>query len=305
MNINLIVILGPTASGKTKLAARLAKDRNGEIISADSRQVYCGLDIGTGKDYNDYLVEDELIPRHLIDIVDPGYEFSVFDYQERFFPCFSEITARNRLPILVGGTGLYLDAVLKSYKMPKVPEKQNFRSDLQEKSDGDLIKRLRELKPALHNKTDTSDRLRLIRALEIAEHAQAAPPGGNDSYPALNSLIFGLRWPRATLRERITQRLRERLAAGMIDEVQKLHDSGACSWEKMNYLGLEYRYVGLYLQGIINYQDMFQQLNTKIHQFAKKQETWFRRMEKQGMVIHWLEAPSYEKLHEQLKRWQL
>lgn len=302
MKINLIVILGPTASGKTKLAARLAKDRGGEIISADSRQVYRGMDIGTGKDFSDYIVEGEVIPHHLIDIVEPDYEFSVFDYQERFFSCFAEITARQRLPILVGGTGLYLDAVLKDYKMSKVPENQNFRSELQEESAEALVKRLRELKPALHNKTDIEDRLRLIRAIEIAEHPQLYDTEGIYGRPPIMSVIFGLHWQRAILRQRITKRLQERLAAGMIDEVQKLYDSGVCSWEKMNYFGLEYRYVSLYLRGILSYQDMFQQLNTKIHRFAKRQETWFRRMERRGLVIHWLEDPHDENLQEQFKR---
>jgi len=306
MNMNLIVILGPTASGKTKLAARLAKDRGGEIISADSRQVYRGLNIGTGKDYSDYLVEGEIVPHHLIDIIDPDYEFSVFDYQERFFACFTEIVARQRLPILVGGTGLYLDAVLHAYKMFRVPENHKLRAELREENEDTLIDRLRELKPALHNKTDLIDKARLIRAIEIAEHSPLSEAdGGGAGWPSLKPIVFGLRWQRPILRERITTRLKERLAAGMIEEVQQLHATGACSWEKMNYFGLEYRHVSLYLRGLLDYHSMLQQLNTKIHQFAKRQETWFRRMERQGVFIHWLEDPSYEKLLQQLERLEL
>jgi len=305
MNMNLIVILGPTASGKTKLAARLAKDRGGEIISADSRQVYRGLDIGTGKDYGDYLVEGEITPHHLIDIIDPDYEFSVFDYQERFFACFTEITVRQRLPILVGGTGLYLDAVLHGYKMSRVPENQKLRAELQEENVEALINRLRKLKPALHNKTDLTDKARLIRAIEIAEYSPLSEAARIAGRPSLKPVVFGLRWQRPILRERITTRLKERLAAGMIEEVRQLHATGVCSWEKMNYFGLEYRYVSLYLQGLLDYHSMLQQLNTKIHQFAKRQETWFRRMERQGVLINWLEDPSYEKLQQQLERLQL
>ena len=302
MDVNLIVILGPTASGKTRLAALLAKDLGGEIIAADSRQVYRGLDLGTGKDLEDYLVAGELIPYHLIDIVDPDYEFSVFDYQERFYRCFSAISARKRRPILVGGTGLYLDAVLKGYRMLKVPENPCLRASLQNESMGTLIGRLRELNPALHNKTDLEDRPRLIRAIEIAHYTKNCGEAECFAPFQLRPLVLGLRWERAVLRHRITQRLRERLAAGMIDEVRELHDRGICTWEKIDFFGLEYRYIGLYLQGKLDYQEMFQQLNTRIHQFAKRQETWFRRMERQGTVIHWLENPDYEMLSQQVKR---
>ena len=295
MKINPIVILGPTASGKTRLAARLAKDLRAEIISADSRQVYRGMDMGTGKDLGDYLVEGTAVPYHLIDIVDPGYEFSVFDYQRCFFQCFSEITAKNVLSVMVGGTGLYINAVLKGYRMLAVPENYDLRAELQGLGADLLIKRLTELNPSLHNTTDLLDRRRLIRAIEISEASKKHGREDEFNFSPLNPFVIGLHWDRSVLRLRITKRLQERLRAGMIEEVKRLHDNGV-SWEKLNSFGLEYRYISLYLEGKLNRQDMFRQLNTKIHQFAKRQETWFRRMERQGIVIHWLENPDYEKL---------
>lgn len=294
--MNLIVILGPTASGKTRLAALLAKDLGGEIISADSRQVYRGLDIGTGKDLHDYLVNGEMVPHHLIDIVNPAGEFSVFDYQERFACCFFDVTARNHLPIMAGGTGLYIDSVLKNYRMVKVPENTRWRAELQGEEVGTLIKFLKRLNPVLHNTTDLNDKQRLIRAIEIAEYSQRQIGEEECRLPKLYPLIIGLRWERSILRRRITKRLQERLASGMIDEVRRLHNDGLCSWEKMHFFGLEYRYLASFLQGKLSYQEMFGQLNTRIHQFAKRQETWFRRMERQGTVINWLEAPDYDKL---------
>jgi tRNA dimethylallyltransferase len=309
--MNLIVILGPTASGKTRLAALLANELNGEVISADSRQVYRGLDIGTGKDLGDYLVNGEIVPHHLIDIVAPAEEFSVFDYQEQFTRCFADITGRHHLPIMVGGTGLYIDAVLKGYRMLKVPENIALRTALQQEELDTLIGRLRKLHPALHNTTDLRDRQRLIRAIEIAEYSQnealnqnrdEQAGAGESCLPVLDPLIIGFRWERAILRRRITDRLEERLAGGMIDEAKRLHAQGSCGWEKMHDLGLEYRYLALYLQGKLSYQEMFQQLNTRIHQFAKRQETWFRRMERQGAMIHWLENPDYEKLQQLVRR---
>lgn len=301
MNINLVVIMGPTASGKTRLAALLAKDRGGEIISADSRQVYRGLDIGTGKDLKDYHVDGEIVPYHMIDIVDPDYEFSVFDYQERFYPCFSAITDRGRLPILCGGTGLYIDAALNAYQMVKVPENNALRAELQGESLDVLAKRLLSLNPAPHNRTDFVEPRRLIRAIEIAEYSREHGEEVELRHPPLTPLVLGFLWDRSVLRQRITQRLKDRLEAGMIEEVRMLYDQGICSWEKMDYFGLEYRYIGLYLQGRLSYQDMFGQLNTRIHQFAKRQETWFRRMERQGVAIHWLEEPNYDTLQRQVE----
>ena len=288
MNVNLIVILGPTASGKTTLAVHLAKDLGAEIISADSRQIYRGMDLGTGKDLSEYCVGGVVIPYHLIDVVDPNTGFSVFDYQQRFFSCFAEISSRGVLPILVGGSGLYLESVLKGYRMCAVPEDQTLRNELATESMESLVRRFLALQPRPHNRSDLLERSRLIRAIEIAEHSHhdSALP----AVPRIEALIVGVRWERRILRERITERLRQRLAAGMIEEVRALQASGV-SWERLSYFGLEYRYIGLYLQGAMDHQTMFKTLNTKIHQYAKRQETWFRGMERKGTVIHWLDCP--------------
>jgi tRNA dimethylallyltransferase len=293
MSTNLIVILGPTASGKTTLAACLAKDLRAEIISADSRQIYRGMNLGTGKDLSEYCINNVVIPYHLIDIVDPDTDFSVFDYQQRFFKCFTEISTRGVLPIMVGGTGLYLESVLQGYQMYAVPEDAALRNELATASMEHLLRRFLKVHPTPHNKSDIMNRSRLIRAIEIAEFSrnQSLSP----ETPRIEAMVAGVRWERNILRERITERLKHRLAIGMIDEVRKLHASGI-SWERLNYFGLEYRYVGLYLQGAMNYQTMFQTLNTKIHQFAKRQETWFRRMERKGTIIQWLDAPDYVSL---------
>ncbi len=282
--MNLLVLLGPTASGKTHLAVQAARQLDGEIISADSRQVYRGLDIGSGKDLEEY----GSTPYHLIDIADPGYEFSLFDFAQTFSQAFSEIKSRNRLPILCGGTGLYLDAILQGYDLVKVEENKGLRQELDPLSLSALQKRLQSLRPEQHNTTDLEDRSRLIRAIEIAvgeELATAKPL----ELPDLSPRIFGLRWPRELLRKRITQRLRQRLEQGMIEEVEGLHKAGV-SWETLDFYGLEYRFVGQYLQGQLNRNDLFQKLNSAIHQFAKRQETWFRRMERKGVVIHWLDG---------------
>lgn len=302
MNYNLIVILGPTASGKTRMAARLARETGSEIISADSRQVYRGMDIGTGKDMGDYIIDGVAVPHHLIDIVDPDYEFNVFEYQKNFFKCFAEMTARGVIPIMAGGTGLYIESVLKGYRMSFVPENPCLRKELDEADMKMMVKKLLDLNPAVHNTTDLLDRKRLIRAIEIAEHMKIHEGGDNPLAPSIVPLVVGIRWERSVLRRRITDRLRERLASGMVEEVKRLHESGIV-WEKLDYFGLEYRYVGLYLQGKIRYNDMFQILNTRIHQYAKKQETWFRRMEKHGIEIHWTPGVDYDAMKELLKRY--
>jgi len=279
---NLLVILGTTASGKTRLAVQLARQLNGEIISADSRQVYRGLNIGSGKDLEEY----EDIPYHLIDIVSPGYEFSVFDYQGCFFKSFEETTKGNKLPILAGGSALYVDSVLNGYRMIAVPENLPLREQLGKLSHEQLVAHLLRLKPKQHNTTDLLEHERLIRAIEIAEGERSAsstqPP-----LAALKPLIVGIQWQRSKTRERITQRLKDRLEQGLIEEVQTLHNSGV-SWQTLEFYGLEYRFVARHLQNQLTYNDMFQQLNSAIHQFAKKQDTWLRRLQRNGHVIHWV-----------------
>jgi len=282
--MNLLVVLGPTASGKTHLAVQAARQLAGEIISADSRQVYRGLDIGSGKDLDEY----GEIPYHLIDEVDPGYEFSLFDFARSFCDAYREIRGRGRLPILAGGTGLYLDAVLRGYDLVAVSRNLDLRAQLESLSLEDLQERLRGLRPEQHNTTDLVDRSRLVRAIEIAVGEQQS---GRQPLPMPELVpgVFGLRWPRALLRQRITARLLQRLEHGLVEEVAGLHAAGV-SWQTLDYYGLEYRFVAAYLQGKINRNDLFQKLNSAIHQFAKRQETWFRRMERQGLVIHWLDA---------------
>lgn len=282
--MNLLVVLGPTASGKTHLAVQAARHLDGEILSADSRQVYRGLDIGSGKD----LAEYGTTPYHLIDIVDPGSEFSLFDFVREFRRVYCDVASRMRLPILAGGTGLYLDAVLRGYQLVRVGENIPLREELEKLEDAALVERLRRLRPELHNTTDLTDRERLTRAIEIAEGARQ-PVVEPLELPHLAPRVFGLRWPRDILRQRITLRLRQRLDNGMIEEVASLHAAGV-AWETLDNFGLEYRFVARYLQGMLNRNDLFQKLNSAIHQFAKRQETWFRRMQRQGVEICWLDA---------------
>ena len=284
LSFNLLTILGPTASGKTRLAVALANDLGGEIISADSRQVFRGMDIGTGKD----LLEYGEVPYHLIDILEPGAEFSVFAFQRLFLDAFQDITCRERLPILCGGTGMYLDAALRGYRMVKAPENPLLRAELEGKEDAELAAMLRELRPAQHNTTDLMERQRMLRAIEIARH-ELEPSVETELFPEIRPLVIGIRWERSELRRRITERLRQRLEGGMIEEVQRLHNSGV-SWERLAYFGLEYRFMGSYLRGELNHNDLFQKLNSAIHNFAKRQETWFRRMERNGVKIHWVDG---------------
>jgi len=281
---NLLAILGTTASGKTKLAVELAKFLNGEIISADSRQVYKGLDIGSGKDLGEY----QNIPHHLIDIVEPGYEYNIFDFQKDFISAFDGITARNKLPILAGGSALYVDAILKGYRLVEVPENPILRTELAQLPHQNLIERLKQLKPNLHNTTDLIDTQRLIRAIEIAEGEQKTP-NKVAYFPETTPFITAIHWDRDTVKQRITTRLKERLTQGLIEEVEQLNQQGV-SWETLNYYGLEYRFVAQYLQGQLTKNDMFQKLNSAIHLFAKKQSTWLRRLEKNGTKIHWLDG---------------
>jgi tRNA dimethylallyltransferase len=282
---NLLVILGPTASGKTRLAVAAARALDGEIISADSRQVFRRMDIGTGKDAGEY----GEIPCHLIDILEPGEEFSVFAFQQFFAGAFELIVSRGRLPILAGGTGLYLDAVLRGYRMYEVPENPVLREELEPLSMSALQERLRALNPQLHNSTDLLERQRLVRAIEIALGEKTAIEAEPMKLPQLNPLVFGIRMERETLRKRITARLRERLQSGMIEEVAGLLAEGIPP-ARLDAYGLEYRYITLHLTGRLNRNDMYQKLNSAIHDFAKRQDTWFRRMEKHGVPIIWLDA---------------
>jgi tRNA dimethylallyltransferase len=283
---NTLVILGPTASGKTGLGVALAAELGGEIVSADSRQVYRGLDIGAGKDLHEYVVEGRAVPYHLIDVVDLDTEYSVYHYQRDFYAVFEELTSRAVLPIVVGGTGLYLEAVLKGYRMVEVPESADLRRQLESCSDDDLATRLRSLKSELHNTTDLTDRTRMIRAIEIALHSRDHPP---TPAPDVRPLILGTRWQREELRARIRRRLKERLSGGLIEEVEQLLARGVGA-EKLHFLGLEYRYVSDYLGGAIeNRNDLTQKLGSAICRFARRQETWFRRMERNDIEIHWID----------------
>lgn len=281
----MITILGPTATGKTSFAVYVAAQLNGEIISADSRQVYRGMDIGTGKDLTEYEYEGQKIPHHLIDIVKPGYEYNVFEFQRDFLKAYEQIEKNGTFPILCGGTGMYIESVLKGYKLINVPENEELREDLELKSDIDLEEMLKDFK-ALHNTTDVSDRDRLLRAIEIQTYYDENPDL-DTSFPEINTIILGLDFDRRVVRSRITDRLEERLKEGMIEEVEDLLAQGV-SAEKLKFYGLEYRFVTQYLSDEISYDEMSRRLNTAIHQFAKRQMTWFRRMEKQGFEIHWL-----------------
>ncbi len=288
----MITILGPTACGKTALATALAARLDGEIISADSRQVYRRMDIGTGKDLADYHVDGKLIPYHLIDICEPGTKYNLFEYQHDFLQAYADIVARGRRPILCGGTGLYLEAVIKGYHLSPVPQNETLRRQLEEKSMDELTAMLRSLKEqsgsAMHNTTDVDSKQRAIRAIEIELHNLEQPMPEREA-PAVDSLIVGLDVPREVRRERITRRLKDRLQQGMVEEIRGLLDSGIPADDLM-YYGLEYRYVTEYVLGITSYEQMFSRLEIAIHQFAKRQMTWFRGMERRGCVIRWIDA---------------
>ncbi len=292
---DLIAILGPTASGKTLFAATLAAELHTEIISADSRQAYRSMDLGTGKDLADYIVNEKQVPYHLIDIANPGYKYNVFEYQRDFLNAYETIRQKGCLPIVCGGTGMYLESVLKGYRLLPVPENQELRNRLAGKSLEELTKILRGYKN-LHNTTDVDTAKRAIRAIEIEEF-YAHTPIEERPFPALNSLIIGVDIDRELRREKITHRLRQRLAEGMIDEVKQLIEQGIRP-EDLIYYGLEYKYLTLYIIGKLNYDEMFHQLEIAIHQFAKRQMTWFRGMERRGFTIHWINArcPMEEKI---------
>ena len=282
-----ITILGPTACGKTSFATHLAYALNGEILSADSRQVYREMDIGTGKDLSEYTVHDSAIPYHLINIREPGDKYTLFDYQHDFHAAYNDILTREKRPIICGGTGLYIESVLKGYHLPDVPANPALRESLGDKPLEELTLILQSYHP-LHNTTDTETKKRAIRAIEIADY-QSKQESSVCEFPPLRSTILGLHIDRDLRREKITKRLKTRLQEGMIEEVKKIIDSGV-SPDDLIYYGLEYKYVTLHVVGVISYEEMFRQLETAIHQFAKRQMTWFRGMERRGFTIHWIEA---------------
>ncbi len=293
---NVIVILGPTASGKTAVAANLAHQMNGEIISADSRQIYKKLNLGTGKDYDDYYVNGEPLPYHLIDIANPGAQYNVFEYQKDFIKVYNQLIQKDCVPILCGGSGMYIEAVLEGYQLIQVPVNSELREQLADKPLEELTSILKQYKSP-HATTDTDNKKRTIRAIEIAQYCKTNAIPELD-YPKLSPLIIGIRFDRSIERQRITQRLKDRLNAGMLDEVRGLLDSGLTP-DQLIYYGLEYKFLTQHIIGQITYEEMFTLLNTAIHQFAKRQMTWFRRMEKKGFRIHWIDGdtPLDEKIN--------
>jgi tRNA dimethylallyltransferase len=303
-NYPLLTILGPTASGKTTLAAHLAYELDGEIISADSRQVYRGMDIGTGKDLSDYEINGRRIPYHLIDIRDAGEKYTLFHYQQDFHRVFRDISGRNKISILCGGTGLYIESVLKGHRLIDVPENPTLRKSLSGKTLEELTEILASYKK-LHNTTDTDTKKRAIRAIEIADY-QAKRQAEQLTFDPIDSLIIGIDIDRELRRQHISSRLKKRLEEGLIDEVKQLLQSGV-RVDDLLYYGLEYKFVTLYVIGSLSYDEMFAQLETAIHQFAKRQMTWFRGMERRGFAIHWIDAtlPLDDKVGKCLELWSV
>ncbi|MDR1525379.1 MAG: tRNA (adenosine(37)-N6)-dimethylallyltransferase MiaA [Tannerella sp.] len=296
----LITVLGPTACGKTSFAAALARRLDTEIISADSRQVYRRMNIGTGKDLDDYTVNGVKIPCHLIDICEPGTRYDVFKYHHDFFNVFYRLRSEGKIPVLCGGTGMYIEAVLKGYRLPDAPPDPELRNRLNGKTLRELEDMLASYK-VLHNKSDIDSARRAIRAIEIEEYRKKASPATN-GFKAVNSLIIGLRIGRELRREKISQRLHSRMAEGMADEVRALIDSGIHP-DNLTYYGLEYKYLTLYVTGKMTREEMMRQLEIAIHQFAKRQMTWFRGMERRGFLIHWIDAslPAEEKIRKTIE----
>ena len=301
---NLITIIGPTACGKTSFATALAYKLSGEIISADSRQVYRRMDIGTGKDLSDYTVEGKTIPYHLIDICEPGTKYNLFQYQKDFINAYADIVGRGKQPILCGGTGLYVESVLKGYHLSPVPQNDELRAKLAGKPLDELTEMLADLKrktgSAMHNRSDVDTVQRAIRAIEIEVH-NLREPMEERSFPQLNYILIGINIDRDLRRERISSRLRQRLDEGMVDEVRQLLDSGI-SPDDLIYYGLEYKYLTEYVIGLTDYATMTERLEIAIHQFAKRQMTWFRGMERRGFHINWIDAtlPMDEKIEKTL-----
>jgi len=290
MQYNLITILGPTAVGKTRLAALLAHRFGGEIISADSRQVYKGMDIGTGKDLADYVVEGETIPYHLVDVFHPNDEYNLFYFYKMFFDVLNKIELKKNIPILAGGTGLYIHSVLKEYQLREVEFSQERYDELNEYDYDELAARLITLQPKQHNTTDLVNKDRVIRALMIVEQNGFITV---ENKKEINSFVIGVGLPRDEVRKRITVRLKHRLETGMVEEVKRLMEEGV-SLARMEQLGLEYKFVAKYLQGDLDYDEMFEKLNIAIHQFSKRQMTWFRKMEREGININWINGADYQ-----------
>ncbi len=287
LNNDLIVVLGPTATGKTGLAIDIAQQISGEIISADSRQVYRGMDLGTGKDLDEYTINGVQMPHHLIDIVDAGYKYNVFEYQSDFLKAYEQVQKNGNIPILCGGKGMYIEAVLKGYKLINVPVNESLRQELLPFSLEELREKLALLKE-MHNTTDVDTQKRAIRAIEIETYYQSHPKVEID-YPEIKPIIFGVNYERELVKQRITERLQQRLRDGMIDEVQALLDSGIPA-EDLIYYGLEYKFITQYLQKEFSFNKMRDKLNVAIHQFSRRQMTWFRKMERNGFKIHWVDG---------------
>lgn len=298
---NMLTIIGATATGKTSLAVRFAGELGGEVISADSRQLYRGMNLGTGKDLEEYVHEGRAVPYHLIDIADAGERYNLFMYQQEFLKVWRDCERRGVFPVLCGGSGLYVESILKAYRMTPVPENKELRERLASKSLAELTEILASYRN-LHNTTDTDTAKRAIRAIEIAEYYKTHEPEEGE-FPRVNSLVVGVFFDRESRRQRITERLHARLKAGMVEEVKGLLDRGVAP-EDLIYYGLEYKFLTLYLTGALKYEEMVEQLNIAIHQFAKRQMTWFRKMERDGCPIHWLDGnmPLDEKV-EQVKVW--
>ena len=286
-NYDLLIVTGPTASGKTSLAVAVAKTVCGEIISADSRQVYRGMNIGTGKDYDDYLIDGTRLPCHLIDIADPGYKYNVFEYQRDFIKVYASLKDRKVFPVVCGGSGMYADSIISGYKMAEVPSDSGLRNILEKKS-MEKLKEILSTYKSLHNLTDIDTKKRVIRAIEI-EHFNHTKVKQKNKFPELRSLVVGVQIDRDLRRRKITERLKQRLHAGMVDEVKHLMEMGV-NTETLIYYGLEYKFIALYLTGKLSYEDMVSDLETAIHQFAKRQMTWFRGMERRGIKINWLDG---------------
>ncbi|MHC1733323.1 MAG: tRNA (adenosine(37)-N6)-dimethylallyltransferase MiaA [Bacteroidales bacterium] len=297
---DILVITGPTATGKTRLAAMVAHRMGGEVISADSRQVYRGMDIGTGKDLSDYTVDGRRVPVHMVDIVDAGYRYNVYEYQRDFLQVFEDMTVRGVFPVVCGGSGMYVDSIVSGYRLVQVPVNAQLRSLLEGRSLKELTEILSQYK-SLHNKTDVDTVKRAVRAIEIADW-YAHRPVDETPFPVRNPLVTAVFVERETRRQRISDRLRTRLEEGMIEEVQRLL-AGGIHPDDLIYYGLEYKYITLYLMNRLSREEMIQKLEVEIHRFAKRQMTWFRGMERRGITINWIDGqlPEHEKVEILLK----